>query len=179
MGTADAAATPETPAIEVSWHDIFRQDYRALVAFARLVGAGDPEDAVQEAFARTHAARAAPQTSAAGTAYIRRAIVNLVRSQARRRRLMEAWPVHRGRDPLDPEREVIDRATDPAILDALNHLPARRRQAVVLRFWLDLSYESVAAEMRISLGAAKSYVSRGLDDLRSHHRLGSGETDED
>ena len=44
-------------------------------------------------------------------------------------------------------------------------LPPRRREAIVLRYWLDLSEREMAAAMRVSAGTVKSLVSRGLDAL--------------
>jgi RNA polymerase sigma factor (sigma-70 family) len=51
------------------------------------------------------------------------------------------------------------------LLAALADLPARRREAIVLRFWLDLPEREIAAAMGVSLGTVKSHVSRGLDAL--------------
>ena len=42
---------------------------------------------------------------------------------------------------------------------------ARQREALVLRFWLDLPFEQVAAAMGVKQGTAKSQVSRGLATL--------------
>ena len=49
--------------------------------------------------------------------------------------------------------------------DALAALPARRREAIVLRYWLGLSEAEIAAAMGISAGTVKSQVSRGLAAL--------------
>jgi RNA polymerase sigma factor (sigma-70 family) len=51
------------------------------------------------------------------------------------------------------------------LLGALAALPPRRREAIVLRYWLDLSEREMAATMRVSTGTVKSLVSRGLDAL--------------
>ena len=51
------------------------------------------------------------------------------------------------------------------LLAALAALPPRRREAIVLRYWLDLSEREMAAAMRVSAGTVKSLVSRGLDAL--------------
>jgi DNA-directed RNA polymerase specialized sigma24 family protein len=44
-------------------------------------------------------------------------------------------------------------------------LPDRQRQALVLRYWLDLCEREVAETMGISNGAVKSHTSRGLAAL--------------
>ena len=51
------------------------------------------------------------------------------------------------------------------LLAALAALPPRRREAIVLRYWLDLSEREMAAAMGVSAGTVKSLVSRGLDAL--------------
>lgn len=48
---------------------------------------------------------------------------------------------------------------------ALRGLPDRQRQALVLRYWLDLSEADVAATMGISCGAVKSHTARGMAAL--------------
>jgi|ERR1022692_1415854 RNA polymerase sigma factor (sigma-70 family) len=70
---------------------------------------------------------------------------------------------------------AASRSADPAaavseerreVLAALLRLPARQREALLLRFYLDLSEADTASAMRISRGAAKSTVARGLAALR-------------
>jgi RNA polymerase sigma-70 factor (sigma-E family) len=58
---------------------------------------------------------------------------------------------------------VVDRA---GLLDLLDGLPPRRRAAVVLRFYCDLSVEATAEILGCSTGTVKSQTARGLDMLR-------------
>ncbi len=53
------------------------------------------------------------------------------------------------------------------MIAALRSLPPRQREAVVLRYFLDLSEEQVASSMRISRGAVKSHTARAKAALRS------------
>jgi RNA polymerase sigma factor (sigma-70 family) len=46
-------------------------------------------------------------------------------------------------------------------------LPARQREALVLRFYGDLSEAQIAAAMGISKGAVKSHTARAMTALRS------------
>ena len=48
---------------------------------------------------------------------------------------------------------------------ALGHLSARHREALVLRYWLDLSEAEMSDAMGVSRGTVKSHVSRALDAL--------------
>lgn len=58
---------------------------------------------------------------------------------------------------------VVDRAQ---LLDLLDTLPPRRRAAVVLRLYLDLSVEETAEILGCSTGTVKSQTARGLETLR-------------
>lgn len=51
------------------------------------------------------------------------------------------------------------------VIAALAALPVRRREAIVLRYWLDLPEREIAAAMGVSQGTVKSHVSRGLAAL--------------
>jgi DNA-directed RNA polymerase specialized sigma24 family protein len=64
----------------------------------------------------------------------------------------------------EPEQRIADRA---ALFPLLARLPRTQRQAVMLRFLDDLSERDTAAAMGVSVGAVKSYPSRGLAALRS------------
>jgi RNA polymerase sigma factor (sigma-70 family) len=52
------------------------------------------------------------------------------------------------------------------VVEALRQLPARQREALVLRYYADLSEAEIAEAMRISRGAVKSHASRGMAALR-------------
>jgi len=52
-----------------------------------------------------------------------------------------------------------------AVLAALRRLPDRQREALVLRYYLDLSEPEIAAWMGIGRGTVKSTTSRALAAL--------------
>jgi RNA polymerase sigma factor (sigma-70 family) len=58
---------------------------------------------------------------------------------------------------------LLDRA---AVVHALTSLPRRQREALVLRYYADLSEAQTAHAMGISAGAVKSHTSRGMAALR-------------
>jgi RNA polymerase sigma factor (sigma-70 family) len=70
-------------------------------------------------------------------------------------------------DMPSAEQAAIAALQRAAVVAALRTLPTRQREALVLRFYLDLSEEQVAATMQISQGAVKSHTARGKAALRS------------
>jgi RNA polymerase sigma factor (sigma-70 family) len=52
------------------------------------------------------------------------------------------------------------------VVTALRTLPARQREALVLRYYGDLSEAQIASTMGISRGAVKSHAARGMSSLR-------------
>jgi RNA polymerase sigma-70 factor (sigma-E family) len=78
--------------------------------------------------------------------------------------------------PVDDPTDRIDRI---ALLDLLSALTPRRRAAVVMRFYLDLSVEETAQLLGCAPGTVKSLTARGLDALRTRATAAStleGET---
>jgi RNA polymerase sigma factor (sigma-70 family) len=72
--------------------------------------------------------------------------------------------------PLDmpsAESGALRGVAGSAVVDALRTLPARQREALVLRYYADLSEADIAESMKISRGAVKSHASRGMAALRA------------
>ncbi|MQY15693.1 RNA polymerase sigma-E factor [Streptomyces sp. RB5] len=88
-----------------------------------------------------------------------------------RRRGLRTLLAHRRIDPAPaPERPEL-RVT---LLAALAGLPPRARAMVVLRYWDDLSVETVAGLLGCSASTVKSQCSRALGRLRE--QLGEGDS---
>jgi RNA polymerase sigma-70 factor (sigma-E family) len=69
--------------------------------------------------------------------------------------------------PDGPSVDVIGSAERLSLLELLAGLSPRRRAAVFLRFYLDLSVEETAEAMGCSTGTVKSLTARGLEAMRS------------
>jgi RNA polymerase sigma factor (sigma-70 family) len=65
------------------------------------------------------------------------------------------------------EESALAAVERSSVLAALSALPVRQREAVVLRYYADLSEAQIAAAMGISRGAVKSHVARAKDSLRA------------
>jgi RNA polymerase sigma factor (sigma-70 family) len=135
-----------------------------MVRLADLLGADDPEDIAQEAFARLLKKHDRLRDPDAAVAYVRAIVCNLTRNRHRHLRVVRLrTPAARHED--SSEQAVILREDHREVLAALAGLPGRRREAIVLRYWLDLSEREIAEAMGVSPGTVKSSVSRGLAAL--------------
>ena len=93
---------PETGAVQVS--GLFRARYPEMVRLADLLGADDPEDIAQEAFARLIRKAGSLRDPAAAVAYVRSTVCNLVRNRHRHLR------VARQRTPSGPDEASSEHA---------------------------------------------------------------------
>jgi RNA polymerase sigma-70 factor (sigma-E family) len=141
--------------------ELFHADYASLVRLARLLGdPADAEDIVQTAFAKVYRRGRLRDPDLAG-AYLRKTVVNLVRSAWRRQAVVRRYAatsrIEVGTD--------TDLAAVMAVREALSSLPRRQREAVVLRYFADLTEAATAELMGVSVGSVKAYTSRGLARL--------------
>lgn len=134
-----------------------------------LLLAGDrsrAEDLLQLALLRT--ARRWANARNAPEAYARRVLVNLSRDHHRllRRRVAES-PLEGALAVAAVDDSAAIVAERHVVLQALRELPARQREVVVLRFYLDLSVAEAADVLDCSEGTVKSYSARAIARLRT------------
>jgi RNA polymerase sigma factor (sigma-70 family) len=65
------------------------------------------------------------------------------------------------------EYGAMARLESDRVMAALRKLPERQREALVLRYYGDLSEADIAAAMKVSKGAVKSHTHRGMQALRA------------
>ena len=152
--------------LRADFDSIFVTNFAAMVRLAYLLGSDDPENAAQEAFSRLHVRLPALADPDRAVGYLRACLVNITRSRrthlavaARRQHVFEV-------QAASAESTAIDGADRALVLAALRMLSPRQREALVLRYWLDLSEKQMAHAMGTSVGTVKSHVSRGLAALR-------------
>jgi RNA polymerase sigma-70 factor (sigma-E family) len=145
---------------------LYAAHYLAMVRLAvQLVD--DPEtaeDVVQDVFAALQS-RAEPPDDP--PRYLRSSVLNRCRSALRRRRVARAFLLARpgSAEPAD-ERSLRD-AEHHRVLAAVDRLPRRQREVVILHYYEDLAIAEIAATLGISPGAVSSSLSRALANLHS------------
>jgi RNA polymerase sigma factor (sigma-70 family) len=102
-------------------------------------------------------------------------VMNVCRSELRRQARLErrADRHHRPLDAESPEHAAILGEEHRDVVAALQRLPDRQREALILRYFLDLDEPSIATAMGISQGTVKSTTSRALAALARQLKDGS------
>lgn len=149
--------------------DLYARHALAAVRLGYLL-TGDRElaqDLVQDAFVGLARRLVHLRQASAFEWYLRRMIVNLAISNARRAKAERAR-VERVVRMLAPG-SVMDHDVEARedLRRALLRLPERQRAAVVLRFYEDMSVQQTADVLRCPAGTVKSLVSRAMDSLRA------------
>jgi RNA polymerase sigma factor (sigma-70 family) len=148
----------------------FYRDAKDECLLAVLVTVGDrdtAQDLVAEAFARAWASWPAVSRHPAPAAWVVRTALNAGVSRWRRRRrelAMADLAVLADRPATD---EVGGGSVDPSIMAALLRLPARQRQVVALRLFLDLDTERTARVLGIAPGTVQAHLGRAMAALRA------------
>jgi len=143
--------------------------YRPLVQLAALLvrDKGMAEDVVQDSFVAMHAnwRRLRDRDNAAW--YLRQCVVNRSRSVLRHRAVAERHAPQPIPNMPSAEEVAFERIERSAVIAALRGLAPRQREAIVLRYYADLSGSQIASVMGISRGAVKCHIARALAALRT------------
>ena len=147
---------------------LYTSHYRELVRLAAfLTGDRDgAEEVVQDAYVKVHGSWRGVRELDKAEAYLRTTVVNLSRSRLRRKQVAAKHRPEPIRDMASAESLALEVVQREAVLEALHRLPRRQREAVVLRYYGDLTEAQTAAAMGCSVGAIKSHTSRAMAALR-------------
>ncbi|MER5225836.1 SigE family RNA polymerase sigma factor [Streptomyces flaveus] len=145
---------------------LFELHYASMLRLAVLLGADDPENVVAEAYYQIYRKWRRLRDAEAAEAYLRSTVCNLTRMRIRH---LQVARKHVQQPPSDvvasAESTALLRDDQRVLIDALQQLPARQREALVLRHWLGLKESEIAAAMGISPGSVKTHTSRGIAAL--------------
>jgi RNA polymerase sigma-70 factor (ECF subfamily) len=156
--------TPSPPQVVTPLTDFARlyREHSADVHRFALYLCGDPslaQDLASEAFVRVWTARERVELTTV-RAYLFAIVRNLFLRDLRRERRRAPLDERMVDDRPDPEARVAGRSRLQAVLASLLALPEIDRAAVLMRADGELSYEEIAAVLRISVAAAKVKVHR-------------------
>lgn len=146
---------------------LYAEHALGLVRLAVIMLGDQPaaEDVVQDAFLGLYRRWDGLADPAKALPYVRSSVLNGCRDVLRQRTRH-----HAGYPPGDPPTEAADARIllgeeHAEVLAALRQLPHRQREAVILRFYLDLPADQAAAAMGVTRGTVKSATSRAVAAL--------------
>ena len=138
---------------DVVYHREFRSTVR--MASALVDSPEQAEEVVQDAFAALYLRYRLVNDP---VSYVRMSVLNGCRKVLRRRRIVRRQP-----PPTAESGELVYNH----VLDAVRRLPTRQRNAITLRYELQLSDAEIAETLGMPLGTVKSTLHRALARLRS------------
>jgi len=173
LGHAREPAANAGPGHEAAAVDQVTRLYQAhgmgliRIAAVMLGSRAAAEDIVHDAFCGLFSKWHTLADPANGLPYVRSAVMNRCRSELRRLARLErrADQNHRPLVAESPEQAAILGEEHRDVLAALRRLPDRQREALVLRYFMDLPEPEIAAAMGISQGTVKSTTSRAIAAL--------------
>jgi RNA polymerase sigma-70 factor (sigma-E family) len=173
--TETLLADPAIGAVPTDWDAdravtvLYSTHYRSLVRLAALLlrDVSTAEEVVQDSFVAMHGGWRRLRDSEKALSYLRQSVVNRSRSVLRHRVVVDRNAPKPPPDMPSAEQGAITQLERSAVVTALRTLPARQREALVLRYYGDLSEAQIATAMGISRGAVKSHTARAMSSLRT------------
>ena len=158
--------TMQRPDAGVELRSIYERDYASLVRLASLLvdDRAVCEELVQDAFVRTLVAWPNLRDPSKAPQFLRSAVLNGARSRLRHLGIVRRHPTAPPPTAPGHDTAVVERRQ---MIEELRRLPHRQREALVLRFYLDLSEADIAQTMGVSTGSVKTHLHRGLATLGS------------
>jgi RNA polymerase sigma-70 factor (sigma-E family) len=148
---------------------LYTGHYHSLVRLAAMLVRDEPtaEEVVQECFIAMRDGWHRLRSQDKALSYLKQAVVNRSRSVLRHRSIVQRNAPKPEPDMPSAEHGAMSLLERSAVIAALKALPDRQRQALVLRYYADLSEAQIAKTMGISQGAVKSHIARGMAALRT------------
>ena len=157
-GDADRAVT-----------EMYRTHYRSLVRLAALLirDVATAEEVVQDSFVAMHSRWRRLCDSDKALSYLQRSVVNRSRSVRRHRVVADRNAPEHPADMRNAEHGATVLLERPAVVAAMRALPPRQREALVLRYYGEMSEAQAASVMGISRGSVKTHTAAAMTALRS------------
>jgi len=148
-------------ALDARWHALYTACRPTLYrAAALLVGEGEAEEVVQDAFERAMREPDFFEKVREPLAWLRTVATRAALGRLRRRALLDRAQRFLGRRDhhVDPRR--------PDLEAALRHLPPKQRAAVILRYYHDAPYSEIASALEIDAESVGPLLTRARAALR-------------
>lgn len=149
--------------------ELYGAHYPALVRLAAFLvrDVCTAEEVVQDAFIAMHSSWRRLRDRDKALSYLRQSVVNKSRSVLRHRTVMDKNAPKPAPDVPSAEQGALTLLERSSVVAALRKLPVRQREALVLRYYADMTEAQIASVMGISRGAVKSHTARGMTSLKA------------
>ena len=145
-------------------------------AFRLLRNADDAEEVAQDAFIRVLQAAGRYRPTAAFRTYLYRIVTRLCRD--RRRKIAPFSFSDLDREPASspsPVQDAVQKEERGAVRETLELLPVKQREAIVLRYYEDLSYHEVGQIIGATAKGVERLLARGKAALAKRLGIRLGE----
>jgi RNA polymerase sigma-70 factor (sigma-E family) len=132
----------------------------ARLALLMLGDSASAQDVVQDAFLGLYRRWHKLADVGAAPAYLRSSVLNGCRTLLKQRSRASFHPAEELLESA--EATLIHTEEQRSVLAAVRRLPARQREALVLRYYLDMTEDQAARAMGVSRGTVKSATSRAV-----------------
>jgi RNA polymerase sigma-70 factor (sigma-E family) len=149
--------------------ELYSAHYLSLVRLAALLirDVAAAEEVVQDSFVAMHSEWRRLCDSDKALSYLRQSVVYRSRSGLRHRLVADRNGPEPPADMPSAEHGAIVLLERSAVVAALRALPPRQREALVLRYYGDMSAAQIASVIGISRGSAKTHTASAMIALRS------------
>jgi RNA polymerase sigma-70 factor (sigma-E family) len=168
----DAPPALGQPAAAVS--ALYREHALAMIRLAHIIlgNRATAEDVVQEAFCGLYRRWNHITSKDKAVSYVRSSVLNGCRSVMRQNRPGELTDQYQP-VTVSAEAAVLSAEERLELVRAMRRLPDRRRDVLVLRYYLDLTDEQIAGDLGLSVNTVRSTRRRGLLSLQRLLKEGS------
>lgn len=168
MHWTNAGWSTATNSAEAGVAALYQAHAVGLVRLAYLMLGDRPsaEDVVQDAFWALYRSWDRLAEPARALAYVRSSVLNGCRSALRHRAVgRRVTPTAYQPPAVSAETAAIGNEERQEVMQAVRRLPGRQREALVLRFYLDLPEQEIARIMGLRPGSVRSATHRALKTL--------------
>ena len=153
-----------------AFDEIVARHKRVVYLTARRILASheDADEAAQLAFVRAWRSLGGFRGDSALRTWLVRIVLNVAKTMIAGKKPVEELPDHeRWADPSEGSESRLAREESRRdVRDAVDRLPPRQREAVVLKVFSDMTYREAADVMELSEGAVKAHLHQAVSNLR-------------
>jgi RNA polymerase sigma factor (sigma-70 family) len=149
--------------------ELYRAHYRSLVRLTALLvhDLAAAEVIVQDSFVAMHGSWPRLRDRDKGLSYLRQSVVSRSRAVITLRAVIDRESLKPPADMPSDEHGAMSVLDRSAVIAALRRLPARQREALVLRFYADMSDAQISEVMQISIAGVKVYTATAMATVRA------------